>query len=126
RRQQVGLLVLLVAGHQRQIGIVVARQDVFLKAAGGLVLQREELHTLVGALSPLALLGDALGEVSARIRRPRLNRGQLRSCRLLRRRRGRRRRRRRSRSGCRGRRGGLARRVLRVGPWLRGNGRSTG
>src|SRR5271163_2249006 len=89
RRQQIGRTMFLVAGHQRQGGVVVAGQDVFLVAPGGLVLQGQELHTLVGALPPLLFFGDALGEVLTRIRRPWLDRGCRRG---WRRRRGRRRR----------------------------------
>ena len=72
--EQVGVLVVLRAGHQRQGRVVVAGQDVFLVAPGGLVLQGEELHALAGALPPLLFLGDALGEVLARVRRARAHR----------------------------------------------------
>ncbi len=51
--KQIDLLVVLRAGHQRQFGIVVACQHVFVVAAGGLELQRQQLNLLIGALPEL-------------------------------------------------------------------------
>ena len=60
--QQIHLLVVGRAGHQRQIRVVVAGQHVVLVAAGGLELQRQDLDLLLGALPQLLLVGDALRE----------------------------------------------------------------
>ena len=55
------------AGHQGQGRVVVAGQNVLLVAAGRLELQGQQLDALTGALPPLLLVGDALGEIFARI-----------------------------------------------------------
>ena len=60
--QQVDLFVVLGAGHQRQVRVVVAGQDVLLVAAGGLELQCQQLDLRLGALAQRLLVSDALGE----------------------------------------------------------------
>ncbi len=63
--QQIDLLVVLRAGHQGQVRVVVAGQHVLVVAAGGLELQRQDLDLLFGALAQLLLVGDALREIAS-------------------------------------------------------------
>ena len=58
--EQVDRLVVGRAGDQRQVRVVVAGEHILVVAAAGLVLQRQDLDVLVGALAQLLLERDAL------------------------------------------------------------------
>ena len=61
--------MVLRAGHQWQVRIVVAGQHVLVVATGGLELQRQHLNLLIGALAQGLLVGDALRQIGARVGR---------------------------------------------------------
>jgi hypothetical protein len=62
--QKVCRLSVCRTGDQRQIGVVVAGQDVVVIASGRLELQTEQLNLLLGALPQCALVGDGLRRVA--------------------------------------------------------------
>src|SRR5258708_27824512 len=61
--QQIDLFVVLRAGHQRKVRVIVACQYVIVVAAGGLELQRQDLDLLIAALPQLLLVGDARRQI---------------------------------------------------------------